>query len=213
MLEGAQGWGAENHMRATKRPQPWPELSQSPRAGETKLWAQSCQDTRTRKAKILNRKQAHWGEPKLLYHFSPCISLFRVSQQNTTDWVAYTFIFSQFWRLKSKIKVLTGWVSGEDSVLSWLQTVTFPLCPLVCAKRTSEPWCLFHSLKECPSCQIRALVTSFNINCHPKGSISKQLHGNLGLPHMNLKGGKGGHGSVCNTPQVICQLIMHRLKC
>lgn len=177
----AQGWEAEkphqSHWEATARPEFW----HSQRAGETKLWAQSCQDTRTRKAKIPNRKKAHWGEPNFSTTFTLGSSA-RLSQQNTADWVAHTTaLFPRSSAgLKSKIRVLTGLLSGEDSVPSWQQTVTFPPCP-----HTAFPWCVrgrrasagvsSTPWKEARPVRLGLLVTSFNTNYLLKGPVSKRV--------------------------------------
>lgn len=94
----------------------------------------------------------------------PLIRLRRLSQQNTTDCVAYateTYFLAvlEAWSPRSRcwqvwFLVRTPFLPGHRWSPSH-RVLTQPFS-LVCVRRASALRCLFHSLKECPSCPIRA---------------------------------------------------------
>lgn len=140
----------QSHTKATKRLQPWPELWQSQRAGESELWARSCQDTRTRKAKTPNRKEAHGGEPD----FSSTLPLILVCSHcrhrtpQTGGLTQQKCILPQFWSFEVEDQ-------GADRFGFWwrffsflalnehLTDLTWPFHGVCCE---SELWCLIVSL-------------------------------------------------------------------
>ena len=143
----------------------------SPRAGETKLWARCGQEDRPRKVKIPNREQAAWGEPS----FSTTFPLVVVcsgcrNRMPQTGRLHNRHLFSHSsGDSESRVKVLTGLVSGADSCFFLAADSHLSLCPhmafLLCVwgEWVSSGSPLFQ----------RTPVTSFNVNYLLKGPVCK----------------------------------------
>ena len=96
-------------------------------------------------------------------------------------------MFSPFWRLESKIKVLAGLVSSEASFLG-LQMAAFLLCPL-CVYAPGALWRvqIFSSYEDTSQVGLR-LKPHFNVIISLKTLSSHSHWGRLGLQHMDLEG-------------------------